>query len=510
MFKSFLDAVVEAVKNHPEKAAFIYLPESNEQEILSYSKFLQLVLAFAKYAKKLTGKANPTISFAMDNSLNTQVILWGSQVTGSANPVNPFLSAAQIDDIICACNADVLFLDEKYKDKGNQINGAPVIIVEREFSRILEEYIDFPEQLVGEPNKIAAYFHTGGTTGLPKIVPLSHQNSIANSLMMKKALNSNSDDVFLCGLPLFHVNAIHITSLVPFSTGSTIVLPESGFRNKAFFANFWNVVERHRVSLFSSVPTILTDLLSLPVTAGQDLSSLRYAIAGAAPLSIEVFNRFERMTGLKILEGYGLTESTCAVCCNPISGARKVGSVGLPTWGCDVRIAKVNKELCQIVNECSTDEVGHILIKGPNVFSGYLRQEDNDGVWFDGWFDTGDLGCVDADGFLWLTGRSKDIIIRGGHHIDPKIVEEALYKHPDVKIAACVGRPDKRLGEVPVGFVSLNDESNLTAPELRIFLKKSDLEKASIPAEIVFIKQFPLTAVGKIYKPELRKIASES
>ncbi len=511
MFKSSYDFISEAAIENPDKIAFVFLRNDDEIEKVTYASFFRMILGLSNFLFEITGKENPVVSYAIDNSIHAQVVLWGSQVSGIVNPINPYLSAIQISEIVNACKSDVLFLDHNYIEKKNKIEeltGKQVIIVKDDFKSLIDRN-SLSQNKFGSKNEIAAYFHTGGTTGSPKIVPLSHLNSISNSEMIKAALNSNSDDVFLCGLPLFHVNAIHITSLVPFMTSSTIILPEGGFRNRNLILNFWDVVTKYRISLFSSVPTILSDLLSVPVRKEHNLSSLRYVIAGAAPLSVEVFNRFEQTTGLKILEGYGLTESTCAVSCNPISGSRKVGSIGVPFFGVDVIVANIDRENGKINRTCASNEIGHLLIKGPNVFSGYLSHNDNINVWYEGWFDTGDLGFFDEDNYLWLTGRSKDIIIRGGHNIDPRSVEEVLYKHESVKLAACVGKPDKRLGEVPVAFVATDDES-LTESDIIAYLSGSNLERASIPIQVVFLKQFPLTAVGKIYKPELRLIAARN
>ncbi len=512
MLKSGLEYIFSAANHNPSKTAFIHFKDYSKPNFVTYGEFQDLLLRFAGLVSVSLQEKKPVVSFAMDNHFYTQIVLWGTQAVGIVNPINPQLSANEISNIMIACNSDFLFLDEKYCEKAHEIENKTqkqVFIVREDFLTLLSKQSSVEPVEIDE-NSIAAYFHTGGTTGLPKIVPLSHKNCISNSIMIRNVVDSDSNDVFLCGLPLFHVNAIHITGLVPFLTCGTIVLPYGGFKNKIFFENFWNVVEKFGISLFSSVPTILADLLSLPIKENQNLTSLRYAIAGAAPLSVDLFERFEKATGLKILEGYGLTESTCAVCCNPITGPRKVGSVGIPSWGCDVRIANIDKEKHKILNDCSKNESGNILIRGSNVFSGYLNPRDNQGVWYEEWFDTGDLGKLDDDGFLWITGRSKDLIIRGGHNIDPKNIEEIISKHPSVKLASAVGKRDERLGEVPVVFVSLIEECSATESELLDFFRSSGLEKVSIPTKVFFLKQFPLTAVGKIFKPELRKIAEAS
>jgi fatty-acyl-CoA synthase len=249
------------------------------------------------------------------------------------------------------------------------------------------------------------------------------------------------------------------------------------------------------------VPTVLSVLLDVPVE-GTDISSLRYAICGAAPLSVELFKRFEAHSGMKILEGYGLTEGTLVSSVNPLYGERKVGSIG---FRIPYQEMKIFLEDATGWREAATDEIGCVCVKGPNVFSGYLEEEHNQGVWLeDGWFNTGDLGRQDADGTFWLTGRKKELIIRGGHNIDPLLIEDPLYQLPGVQVAAAVGRPDAHAGEVPLAYVQLQEGSDLTAEKILEHLKKEVGERAAIPKEVILLDEVPLTPVGKIFKPALR------
>ena len=298
--------------------------------------------------------------------------------------------------------------------------------------------LDFDQACDGEPGDrlvsgreiratdIASYFHTGGTTGTPKIAQHTHGNEVFMSWGLREFLGLGPGSTFLCGLPLFHVNGAIGTGLGGFCSGATVVLAGlQGYRTPGLIAGFWRLVERHRVNYFSAVPTIYAALLDVPI-AGADVSSLRYAICGAAPMPPAVIHRFEQLTGLKLLEGYGLTEATCATCVNPPAGERRAGSVGLPMPHQKVRAAIVGSD-GRLVRECATDEIGTLLISGPAVFPGYLRDRDNAKVWAaPGWLNTGDLCRIDRDGYVWLTGRAKDLIIRGGHNIDPQLIEDAL------------------------------------------------------------------------------------
>jgi fatty-acyl-CoA synthase len=262
-------------------------------------------------------------------------------------------------------------------------------------------------------------------------------------------------------------------------------------------------VDFYKPVSFSSVPTILSVLLNIP-KGDADISSLRYAGCGAAPLSIELFRRFEEHSGMKILEGYGLTEGTCVSAINPYEGEQKVGSIGLRMPYQDMRIFIVD-EIGKFVREAETDEIGSVCIKGPNVFNGYLDEAQNRDIWpKDGWLNTGDLGRQDSDGYFWLTGRTKELIIRGGHNIDPAAIEDPLYRLPGVQLAAAVGRPDPHAGEVPIAYVQLQEDADLSEAQILEYLKGEIGERAAIPKAVYIVDQIPLTPVGKIFKPSLR------
>jgi fatty-acyl-CoA synthase len=253
---------------------------------------------------------------------------------------------------------------------------------------------------------------------------------------------------------------------------------------------------------FSAVPTILGILLDIPMR-DADISSLRYAICGAAPLSVELFNRFEEHSGMRILEGYGLTEGTCGSCVNPYYGERKIGSIGLRMPYQDMKVFIIDDN-GKFEREADTEEIGSICIKGPNVFSGYLEDVHNQGIWAkEGWLNTGDLGRRDRDRYFWLTGRKKELIIRGGHNIDPALIEDPLYSLPGIQVVAAVGKPDAHAGEVPVAYVQLQENTDLSKDAILDFLKKEVGERAAIPKEVFILDEMPLTPVGKIFKPAL-------
>jgi len=299
-----------------------------------------------------------------------------------------------------------------------------------------------------------------------------------------------------------------VTGLEPFSRGDHVILgTPQGYRGDGVMARFWDIVAHHRITTFSGVPTLYAALLQQPI-AGRDISSLEFGVCGAAPMPMELMRRFQQKTGLKILEGYGLTEGTCVSTINPPRGEQRIGSIGLRV-PLQLMKAVVLDGQGAYVRDCDVDEAGVLVISGPNVFSGYRVAKHNQGLWLDlgdgrRWLNTGDLGRQDAQGYFYLTGRKKELIIRGGHNIDPASIEEPLHAHPAVQIAAAVGRPDAHAGELPVAYVQLEPGASATEAELLAYAKEAIPERAAVPKAIHIIAAMPLTGVGKIFKPALK------
>jgi len=468
------------------------------------------------------------VSYLLPNLPHTHYVLWGGEAAGIVNPINPLLEPATIREICQAARTKVLValaefpgadIWQKVMSIRKDLPHLRAIIRvmgpsdEKEgvygYDEVIPRYngnqLDSKREI--DPQDMASMYHTGGTTGTPKIAPHTHFNEVAMAYMARLAGDLNPGETILSGLPLFHVNGTTVTGSMPFSLGAhVVILSPRGYRDPSIMQNFYKIVEHYRAVTFSAVPTALSVLLDIP-KGKADISSLRYAICGAAPLSVELFQRFEAHSGMKILEGYGLTEGTCASAINPLHGERKVGSIGLRLPYQEMKVFMVD-EKDQFVREAEPDQIGSICIKGPNVFDGYLEEVHNRGVWpKKGWFNTGDLGRQDAQGYFWLTGRKKDLIIRGGHNIDPVVIEDPLYRLPGVQVAAAVSRPDPHAGEVPVVYVQLQEKTDLTPEQILDYLKKEIGERAAIPKEVFIIKDMPLTPVGKIFKPVLRRDA---
>lgn len=509
----------------PAMSFFLSGDQYDQAMTVSYDDFLANVTRTANLLHDLGIGPKDVVSYLLPNLPHTHYILWGGEAAGIVNPINPLLEPATIAHICKAAGTKVLVALTEFP--GSEI-WQKAVAVRKELPdlkaviRVMgpsdeKESIYGYDEVIGrydgekldsgrviDPQDIASMYHTGGTTGTPKLAPHTHFNEAAMAFMMASITDLEKGEVILCGLPLFHVNGTTVTGSSPFSAGGhVVILGPMGYRDPSVMQNFYKIVEHYKAVSFSSVPTVLSALLDIPKEAA-DISSLRYAICGAAPLSVELFQRFEAHSGMKILEGYGLTEGTCASCVNPLFGDRKVGSIGLRMPYNQMAVFIVDDE-GGFIRRAEIDEIGAVCIKGPNVFSGYTDEAHNRGIWpRKGWFNSGDLGRQDGDGYFWLTGRKKELIIRGGHNIDPAAIEDPLYQMDGVQVAAAVGKPDAHAGEVPVAYVQLQEDAQLTPEQILEHLQKQVGERAAIPKEVVIIDEIPLTPVGKIFKPALR------
>jgi fatty-acyl-CoA synthase len=525
-----------AAERFGDAPALTFIPDpARIGECITWS-FKQLAARVTQAANafgEIGVRAGDVVAYAMPNLPETHFALWGAEAAGTALAINPALGGEQIAELLRAAGARVLVTTAPGGMSGALAALSPHLTKCPTLTHVLiaggGSLPDLPGVSVADFNAAmsrqrdaaldsgrdirsgdsSSWFCTGGTTGAPKIACRTHGNEVSNAAMTCSALAGHAGPGrnFFCGLPLFHVNAAMVTGLVPWLAGSHVVLgPASGYRDRAVVANFWRIVEAHRIHVFSGVPTILAALLDND-PENQNLSSLDFAICGAAPMPVELFRRFENATGVRILEGYGLTESACVASLNPVDGDRRVGSVGRPLPQQEMK-AVIIDGAGNFVRDAAVDEIAIIVLRGPNVFQGYKSEEHNAGAWVDcgdghRWFNTGDLGRRDADGYFWLTGRKKQLIIRGGHNIDPATIEEPLHLHPAVALAAAVGRPDARAGEVPVAYVQLRPDANASESELLDFAAARIGERAAVPRAIRIVKQMPVTAVGKIFKPAL-------
>jgi len=345
----------------------------------------------------------------------------------------------------------------------------------------------------GGPSALALAIFTSGTTGVPKGVMLDHANLDAMAEMGRQALGVGPADRCLLILPLFHVNGIVVSVLMPLLAGASVVIAER-FDPHTFFA----AVEQHRPTFFSAVPTIYTLLAALPDDVRPDTSSVRFGICGAAPTSAELLGRFEARYGFPLIEGYGLSEGTCASTINPFTGDRRVGTVGVAFPDQQIRIVDAGG------TEVPTGVDGEVIIAGANVMRGYLgRADETARVIVEGWLHTGDIGHLDTEGYLTLVGRTKDMIIRGGENIYPKEIEDVLTSDPTVLEAAVVGVPDDKWGETVAAYVQPRPGRTIDSEALHALCARK-LAGYKRPTSITVMDAIPKNAVGKTDKAPLR------
>ena len=529
---STYDVLRRAARQHPEATALAFVPDGDSTAAAvewTYADLLARVTQAANAFHALGVGPGDVVSYVLPNLPETHATIWGAQAAGIVNAVNPMLEPAHIAHVLNAVECRVLVtqgpsanpaLWARIEQVRPLVPTLRTVLLVGEDAPLAADRLPFDATLDAEPadrlvsgrvitrGEIAACFHTGGTTGLPKVARHTHLNELANAWAVGAVGGVGPGDTLLCGLPLFHVNGVVVTGLMPFMAGARVVLlGADGFRSKTTIAHFWRNVARWRASFFSAVPTVYSTLLATPI-GDADVSSLRYALCGAAAMPPELIRRFEEATGLRILEGYGLTEGTCVSAVNPRDGERRNGSVGFRLPYQQMKTVALGEDGGWL-GDCAVDEIGHLVIRGANVFPGYRDERANRGLWIqDDWLDTGDLARVDATGRVWLTGRQKDLIIRGGHNIDPSMIEEAMMAHPAVEMAAAVGKPDAYAGELPVAYVTLRPGAAATPEGLLAHARASIPERAAVPGEVIVRDALPLTAVGKIFKPELRNDAA--
>ncbi|MBL7204201.1 MAG: acyl-CoA synthetase [Desulfobacteraceae bacterium] len=526
--KSTYELIERGASINPDTVAISFLTNGetyDKPQEVTFRQFMEKIRQTANMLHDLGVGRTDVVTYLLPNLPQTHYVLWGAEAVGIANPINPMLEADTIKDICIAAGTKVLValgelpgtdIWQKVESVRKEIPSLSCVLrvmgptdeadgivgFEEKMEQYPGDHLTFDCKI--DPEDIASLYHTGGTTGRPKLAQRTHYNEIVLTWDLMAVTELQQGEAVMVGLPLFHCNGTCITGLLPFSLGGhVVILSPAGYREPSIMMNFYKIVEHYKPVFFSCVPTVLSVLLDIPVK-DADISSLKYLICGAAPLSVELFRRFEEHSGMKILEGYGLTESTCASCVNPKDGERKVGSVGLRLPYQQVEVFIVDNE-GQYVRDAEPNEIGVVCIHGPTVFKGYVEDVHNKGIWIQGdWFNTGDMGRLDKDGFLWLTGRSKELIIRGGHNIDPASIEEPLYKMPAVSMVAAVGRPDPHAGAVPIAYVEVAEGAQISSHDIMEWARQNIGERAAVPKEVVIVDKIPLTAVGKIFKPALR------
>ena len=522
---------------NPAAPAIIFLPNADPNEpsiTLSHAQFIARVTQAANLFRALGVGPNDVVSLLLPLLPQTFFALFGAEAVGIANPVNPLLEAGQIAEILHAANTRVLValapvlgaapgtdIWAKVERIRSQLPNLKAVVVVGNAGPAIPGTHDFDTLLAQQPadhltsgrqiqsTDTAAYFHTGGTTGLPKLVRHSHGNQVYQAWVVTLLLQMRPGVPVLFGLPLFHVGGALTQGLGPLAAGgSLVVLSPSGWRNPAAVRNVWRLVERFKPEMFGGVPTVLGVALTVPI-GDADVSSIRRVSGGGSAIPVPVGQAYERQFKVPVLEVYGMTETASVHTISYIDRPVRIGAVGHPVPYSRVRVVVVDAA-GQVQRDCAVDEIGVVAMAGPGVFAGYLSEVHNrDAFVAPGWVNSGDLGRLDADGYLWITGRAKDLIIRGGHNIDPMAIEAVFFDHPAVALASVVGAPDAYAGELPVAFVQLKPGASVSADELLDHVRQHTPERAAVPVALYFVDALPLTAVGKVFKPALRWDAAQ-
>lgn len=461
---------------------------------LSNGEFHSKVLVAAGLFSELGVNAGDVVAIMLPNRVEFVVAMFAAWRLGAAiTPINPNLTRQEAIHQMTDSGARLLI-----NTSGDRLlEHVPSLPVDALHGGV-QYGAHFSARPVDDKAALALLIYTSGTTGLPKGVMLDHANIEAMAEMSRDAMQITATDHCLLVLPLFHVNGIVASILTPLSAGSRVTI-RTRFDIETFFAD----VEQLRPTYFSAVPTIYALLNALPAEVRPDTSSLRYGICGAAPASAELLTSFEARYGFPLVEGYGLSEGTCASTINPLNGVRKAGTVGLPFPGQRVVLADDSGR------HLPPGVTGEVLVQGPNVMRGYLgKPEETARTIVDGWLRTGDLGRFDADGYLSIVGRLKEMIIRGGENIYPKEIEDVLTGFPGVLEAAVIGVPHETLGEIVIAYVAYRAGQGGTVEQLNEHCA-ARLTRYKRPAAIHVIPSLPKNAVGKIDKLKLRALWNE-
>ena len=523
------DCLKASASAAPNKAAFKQLLSSDPAiapRVISYAELLDQVERAANLFRVIAGGERSAVSIILPMVPEALIAAWGAATAGIANPINPYLELRHVASIMNASRATVLVTTTNVHgpgawDKLDQLIGAvptlrAVLLVDapgadNDFAAALAQQssgLSFTPN--ADPNADCVYLPTGGTTAAPKLVRMTHRGQLLNAWIAGAFAGSSEDGVVGHAMPNFHVGGSVMLALRAILYGQTVLtLTKDGFRDPGVVANFWDIARTHR----------MTSLIATPATAAAILAQrsghseghcIRSFNCGGSTIPIELLRNFHQRFGVWLREVWGMSDLHGAVSGHPDSGDQPVaGSVGLHLPWHRVAAIQVDDHNA-LLGVCAPGERGVLAVSGPGLVPGYVDSSLDRELFVANapggqrWANTGDLGSVDADDYIWLFGRAKDVIIRGGHNIDPKMIEEVLSGHPAIQVVAAIGRPDASKGEMPIAYVQFKEGASASADELLQLCKERVQERAAVPVQILIVPQIPMTAVGKINKPALR------
>jgi acyl-CoA synthetase (AMP-forming)/AMP-acid ligase II len=492
--------VDEWAKNEPNKT-YMIAPEPKLE--LTYGQLRADSVNFGKQLMKLGIKKGDKISFMLGNGYQTNKIFLGTMYAGFVvAPLNLMAQPSQLDYVMDHSDTKLVFFTEDQKERVETASKGlerdiKLLQIDNDAKNIFPAGEDLSEFTLPEVNEAddALLLYTSGTTGVPKGVILSHKNMVAGGEYTAQAHELTPADRALCSLPLYHINGEVVTAVTPLVSGGSVVMP-----HKFSVSDFWELISEYRCTWFSVVPTIISYLTSATDLKGKsyNLDQLRFGRSASSALPPSLHRAFEEKFKVSIVETMGLTETAAPVFSNPMDpDKRKYGSPGQAVGNTAKIIDKQGKEVPRGTQ-------GEIMIKGDNVMTGYYKAAEKtaEALEPDGWLHTGDLGYMDEDGFVFVTGRIKELIIKGGENIAPKEIDEALYKHPAVLDAAAVGIPDDQYGEEIMCCCVLKPNCTCTEEELREHCEEH-LGKFKTPKVIKLMDELPKGPSGKIQRLKL-------
>ncbi len=474
----------------------------------SYQDFVAAVDRTAGMLTSLGIGKGDVVSLLMPNSVEYIIAYFACWKLGAiAGPINSLLKTQEISYVLSDSETQALLVHSDFmaaiEGLLDSLPQACVVIQFDEENKATKEFVDNapPQPVAADTNGIdrdseAIIIYTSGTTGKPKGCLLTHGNLIANAKQISEWLGFTASDRLLTIMPLFHMNAVSVTTMSAlYAGGSTVVSP------KFSASRFWQMISDYEITSFGSVATMLSMLLSTypeGVPAGLKTEQLRFAMCGSAPVPAEVMKAFEETFNCLVIEGYGLSESTCRSTFNPPDKRRRPGSCGMPI-GNEMKVVNDDDE------EVANGELGEIVLRGENILKGYYRNPEATATAFrNGWFHTGDVGYRDDEGFFYIVDRKSDMIIRGGENIYPREIDEVLYQHSAVAAAATIGVPDPLYGEEVAAFIVLKEGREATEEEIIAFCR-ARLADYKCPKTVRLVEEIPKGPTGKLLKRELAR-----
>jgi long-chain acyl-CoA synthetase len=503
LYPTVVHMLIDAAEKTPEQEALVA-----GEERLNYRQFLNCAIGFSNELVQLDG-AGERVALIMANSIDMCIAMFGAQMAGAQIvPMNPMYTEHELRPMLEDAEVRVIVYDKSNRGPveklAKELNIPDLIFIDAVDGRRLIEWVakpglPLPEVLPGSDDLATLQF-TGGTTGRAKGANLSH-SALAKNMHQCNSLQNSRMDVerVLCVMPLFHCYAWSVCLYNMVNCRGTVVILAKYHPQEVL-----DTFGTEKITIFAGSPTMFTGLMNYETFNKADFSHLTKSNSGSAPLAEELLNKWEQVTGTPILEGYGQTEASPVISFNPSDGIRKPGSVGVAVPDTEIQIVDMESGNTQL----AAGEKGEIRLRGPQVMLGYRnRPQETAESLRDGWLYTGDIGFLDEDAYLFITGRKKEMILMSGYNVFPREIEELLFLYPGIKEAAVVGKKDDYRGELPIAFIVPVDDEALNKEQLRGYCEEN-LAAYKVPDEFRIVSFLPKTAVGKVDKISLSDMAN--